>query len=458
MSLHIVVLAAGKGKRMNSALPKVLQPLGDRPLLKHVVESAQALDPARIHVVYGHGAEQVQSALGYLDVDWDFQAQQLGTGHAVMQAIDAVPDDARVLVLYGDVPLIRPGTLSHLVEAAGTDNLALLTVLLDDPAGYGRIKRGDDNRVVGIVEDKDASADERHIREVNTGLMCAQARHLRDWLSRLTNDNTQGEYYLTDCIAMAAADGVPVVAGQAGSVAETQGINDKRDLACAERMLQRRQADTLMAAGLTLRDPERFDLRGTLHAGRDTRIDIDAVIEGEVVLGDNVHIGPYCVLRNCTIGDHTQVLSHTVIEHAEIGARCQIGPFARLRPDTRLADRAKIGNFVETKKITLGQGSKVNHLSYVGDAEIGANVNVGAGVITCNYDGAHKHLTTIGDDAFIGSDVQLVAPVAVAAGATIGAGSTITKDAPAQQLTLSRARQVSLPGWQRPTKDSPEHE
>ena len=458
MSLHIVVLAAGKGKRMNSALPKVLQPLGDRPLLKHVVESAQALDPARIHVVYGHGAEQVQSALGYLDVDWDFQAQQLGTGHAVMQAIDAVPDDARVLVLYGDVPLIRPGTLSHLVEAAGTDNLALLTVLLDDPAGYGRIKRDDDNRVVGIVEDKDASADERHIREVNTGLMCAQARHLRDWLSRLTNDNTQGEYYLTDCIAMAAADGVPVVAGQAGSVAETQGINDKRDLACAERMLQRRQADTLMAAGLTLRDPERFDLRGTLHAGRDTRIDIDAVIEGEVVLGDNVHIGPYCVLRNCTIGDHTQVLSHTVIEHAEIGARCQIGPFARLRPDTRLADRAKIGNFVETKKITLGQGSKVNHLSYVGDAEIGANVNVGAGVITCNYDGAHKHLTTIGDDAFIGSDVQLVAPVAVAAGATIGAGSTITKDAPAQQLTLSRARQVSLPGWQRPTKDSPEHE
>lgn len=458
MSLHIVVLAAGKGKRMNSALPKVLQPLGDRPLLKHVVESAQALDPARIHVVYGHGAEQVQSALGYLDVDWDFQAQQLGTGHAVMQAIDAVPDDARVLVLYGDVPLIRPGTLSHLVEAAGTDNLALLTVLLDDPAGYGRIKRDDDNRVVGIVEDKDASADERHIREVNTGLMCAQARHLRDWLSRLTNDNTQGEYYLTDCIAMAAADGVPVVAGQAGSVAETQGINDKRDLACAERMLQRRQADTLMAAGLTLRDPERFDLRGTLHAGRDTRIDIDAVIEGEVVLGDSVHIGPYCVLRNCTIGDHTQVLSHTVIEHAEIGARCQIGPFARLRPDTRLADRAKIGNFVETKKITLGQGSKVNHLSYVGDAEIGANVNVGAGVITCNYDGAHKHLTTIGDDAFIGSDVQLVAPVAVAAGATIGAGSTITKDAPAQQLTLSRARQVSLPGWQRPTKDSPEHE
>ncbi|ROO25186.1 bifunctional UDP-N-acetylglucosamine diphosphorylase/glucosamine-1-phosphate N-acetyltransferase GlmU [Salinisphaera orenii] len=458
MSLHIVVLAAGKGKRMNSALPKVLQPLGDRPLLKHVVESAQALDPARIHVVYGHGAEQVQSALGYLDVDWDFQAQQLGTGHAVMQAIDAVPDDARVLVLYGDVPLIRPGTLSHLVETAGTDNLALLTVLLDDPAGYGRIKRDDDNRVVGIVEDKDASADERHIREVNTGLMCAQARHLRDWLSRLTNDNTQGEYYLTDCIAMAAADGVPVVAGQAGSVAETQGINDKRDLACAERMLQRRQADTLMAAGLTLRDPERFDLRGTLHAGRDTRIDIDAVIEGEVVLGDNVHIGPYCVLRNCTIGDHTQVLSHTVIEHAEIGARCQIGPFARLRPDTRLADRAKIGNFVETKKITLGQGSKVNHLSYVGDAEIGANVNVGAGVITCNYDGAHKHLTTIGDDAFIGSDVQLVAPVAVAAGATIGAGSTITKDAPAQQLTLSRARQVSLPGWQRPTKDSPEHE
>lgn len=457
MGLHIVVLAAGKGKRMRSALPKVLQPLGDRPLLKHVVEAAQTLDPEQIHVVYGHGAEQVQSALGYLEVNWVYQHQQLGTGHAVSQAIDDVPNDASVLVLYGDVPLVRAATLSHLVDAAATDALALLTVVLDDPAGYGRIRRDDENRVVGIVEDKDASGDERYIREVNTGLICAQARHLRDWLSRLTNKNTQGEYYLTDCIAMAAADGVQIVAGQAGSVEETQGINDKRDLATAERQLQRRQADALMDQGLTLRDPERFDLRGSLRVGRDCLVDVNAVIEGEVVLGEGVHIGPHCVLRNCTIGDHTQVLSHTVIEHAGVGARCQIGPFARLRPDTELADRAKIGNFVETKKLKLGAGSKINHLSYVGDAVVGANVNIGAGVITCNYDGANKHVTTIGDDAFIGSDCQLVAPVTVERGATIGAGTTLTKTAPPDTLTLSRSKQFSIDGWKRPRKNNPGH-
>ena len=457
MGLHIVVLAAGKGKRMRSALPKVLQPLGDRPLLKHVVEAAQTLDPQQIHVVYGHGAEQVQSALGYLEVNWVYQEQQLGTGHAVRQAIDDVPDDASVLVLYGDVPLVRAATLSHLVDAAGSDALALLTVVLDDPAGYGRIRRDDNNRVIGIVEDKDASGDERYIREVNTGLICAQARHLRDWLSRLTNENTQGEYYLTDCIAMAAGDGVQIVAGQAGSVEETQGINDKRDLATAERLLQRRQADALMDQGLTLRDPERFDLRGSLRVGRDCLVDVNAVIEGEVVLGEGVHIGPHCVLRNCTIGDHTQVLSHTVIEHANVGARCQIGPFARLRPDTELADRAKIGNFVETKKLRLGAGSKINHLSYVGDAVVGANVNIGAGVITCNYDGANKHVTTIGDDAFIGSDCQLVAPVTVERGATIGAGTTLTKTAPPDTLTLSRSKQFSIDGWKRPRKNNPGH-
>ena len=310
---------------------------------------------------------------------------------------------------------------------------------------------------LGIVEDKDTTADERHIREVNTGLLCAQARHLRDWLSRLTNENTQGEYYLTDCIAMAAGDGVSIVAGQSGSIEETQGINDKRDLATAERLLQRRQAEALMDQGLTLRDPERFDLRGSLHIGRDCLIDVNAVIEGEVVLGEGVHIGPHCVLRNCTIGDHTQVLSHTVIEHANVGARCQIGPFARLRPDTELADRAKIGNFVETKKLRLGAGSKINHLSYVGDAVVGANVNIGAGVITCNYDGANKHVTTIGDDAFIGSDCQLVAPVSVERGATIGAGTTLTKTAPADTLTLSRAKQFSIDGWKRPRKKNPGH-
>jgi bifunctional UDP-N-acetylglucosamine pyrophosphorylase/glucosamine-1-phosphate N-acetyltransferase len=444
---------------MHSNRPKVLAPLGDRPLLKHVIEAAQALAPKHNHVVYGHGAEQISSALGYLDVNWVFQERQLGTGHAVAQAIDAISDDARVLVLYGDVPLIRAATLSHLVAAAGTTALALLTVELDDPSGYGRIVRDDDNKVVGIVEDKDASADERHIREVNTGLVCAQAAHLRAWLARLTNENTQGEYYLTDCIALAAADGVPVIAGAAGSVEETQGINDKADLARAERLLQHRQAEALMAAGLTLRDPARFDLRGTLHAGTDAVIDVNVVIEGEVVLGEGVVIGPHCVLRNCRIGDYSQVHAHSVIEHAEIGARCQIGPFARLRPGTHLGDKVKIGNFVETKKATFGIGSKANHLSYVGDSIVGDNVNIGAGVITCNYDGANKHVTTIGDDAFIGSDCQLIAPVAVEAGATIGAGSTITRTAPANRLTLSRARQTSIEGWQRPMKkESPGHD
>lgn len=453
MPLHIIVLAAGQGTRMRSALPKVLQPLGDRPLLTHVVETAQRLDPERIHVVYGHGAEQVQSALGYLDVNWVHQAEQLGTGHAVAQAIHDVPDGARVLVLYGDVPLIRAETLENLVEAAGGDSLALLTVVLDDPTGYGRIVRDDSNRVIGIVEHKDADGDQRHIREVNTGLLCGPAGRLRDWLVRLDNDNAQGEYYLTDIVALAAEDGVRVVAGQAGSAAEVQGINDKRELAAAERVLQRRQADELMAAGLTLRDPARFDLRGTLTAGPDCVIDVNAVIEGDVILGAGVHVGPNCVLKQCRIGDGTQVHAHTVIEHARVGDRCQIGPFARLRPDTELGERAKVGNFVETKNIKVGAGSKMPHLSYVGDAELGADVNVGAGVITCNYDGAAKHKTVIGDGAFIGSDCQLVAPVEVAAGATIGAGSTITKDAPAGKLTVSRARQVTVEGWQRPRKD-----
>lgn len=452
MALHIVILAAGKGKRMHSALPKVLQPLGRRPLLNHVTEAAQALDPERIHVVHGHGGEQVQTALGYLDVDWVLQQRQLGTGHAVAQAMNTIPDDAAVLVLYGDVPLIRAATLRQLVEASGRQALALLTLDMADPDGYGRILRDDDNHVTGIVEDKDAAGDQRHIREVNTGLLCAPAAYLRRWLSRLDNDNAQGEYYLTDCIAMAASDGVPVVAGQAGTSEEVHGINDKRDLAAAERMLQRRHADTLMAGGLTLRDPARFDLRGTLTAGADTVIDVNCVFEDDVVLGANVHIGPNCTLRQCRIGDGTHVNANTVIEHADIGERCQIGPFARLRPDTHVANQGKIGNFVETKKVTLGSGSKVNHLSYVGDARVGNDVNIGAGVITCNYDGANKHLTEIGDNAFIGSDVQLVAPVEVGAGATIGAGSTVTRPAPENQLTLSRSRQFAVANWTRPKK------
>ena len=454
MSLHIVILAAGQGKRMNSALPKVLQPLGDRPLLRHVVETAQALDPAAIHVVYGHGGERVQQALTDMPVNWVYQAEQLGTGHAVDQAMDHVPDDARVLVLYGDVPLVRANTLSNLVAAADNGALALLTVVLADPTGYGRIVRDDNNRVQRIVEERDADAGERHIQETNTGLLCAGAAALRDWLSRLTDDNDQGEYYLTDCVALAAADGAPVTAGQAATEAETQGINNKLDLARAERLFQRRQADALMAAGLTLRDPARFDLRGALRAGRDSEIDVGVVVEGQVTLGDNVVIGPHVVLKNCAIDDDTRIEAHSVIEGATIGRRCAIGPFARLRPDTHVADRAKIGNFVETKKTRLGEASKINHLSYVGDAEVGAGVNIGAGVITCNYDGANKHITRIGDDAFIGSDCQLVAPVSVGAGATIGAGSTVTKDAPAGALTLSRVRQSTVTGWRRPTKQA----
>ncbi|ROO24810.1 bifunctional UDP-N-acetylglucosamine diphosphorylase/glucosamine-1-phosphate N-acetyltransferase GlmU [Salinisphaera japonica] len=452
MSLHIVILAAGQGKRMNSALPKVLQPLGDRPLLRHVVETAQALEPAAIHVVYGHGGERVQQALADMPVRWVQQAEQLGTGHAVAQAIGDIPDDARVLVLYGDVPLVRANTLNHLVSAADNGALALLTVVLADPTGYGRIVRDDDNRVQRIVEERDADSAERHIHETNTGLLCAGAAALRDWLSRLTDDNDQGEYYLTDCIALAAADGVPVTAGQAASEAETQGINNKLDLSRAERLFQRRQADALMATGLTLRDPARFDLRGVLRAGRDTEIDVDVVVEGRVILGDNVYVGPHVVLKNCRIENDTRIESHSVVEGATIGARCAIGPFARLRPDTVVADRAKIGNFVETKKTRLGEASKINHLSYVGDARIGRDVNIGAGVITCNYDGLSKHETIIEDGAFVGSDCQLVAPVTIGRDATIGAGSTVTRNAPADALTLSRVRQSTVAGWQRPSK------
>lgn len=452
LPLHIVILAAGQGTRMRSARPKVLQPLGDRPLLGHVVETSRRLNPEQVHVVYGHGAEQVKSALDHLDVAWVHQAEQLGTGHAVAQAIEDIPDGANVLVLYGDVPLITATSLAHLATAAASEALALLTVRLDDPTGYGRILRDNRDNVVGIVEQKDATDDQCHIDEVNTGLLCAPGRHMRDWLARLDNDNAQGEYYLTDLVSLAASDGVPVVAGQAGSVEETQGINDRIDLATAERIHQRRQGRAVMQQGVTLRDPERFDLRGSLEAGRDCVIDVNAVIQGEVVLGDGVQIGPNCVLRDARIGDNTVLEANTVVERASIGAECQIGPFARLRPDTELADQAKVGNFVETKKTTVGAGSKINHLSYVGDAELGEDVNVGAGVITCNYDGAAKHRTVLGDGAFIGSNCELVAPVEIAAGATIGAGSTITKSTPADKLTLSRARQVTVDGWQRPQK------
>ncbi len=449
--LHVVILAAGQGTRMRSKLPKVLQPLGSRPLLTHVAETALQFEPARVHVVYGHGGERVQERVGYLPVNWVEQAEQKGTGHAVQQAMPHIPDNAQVLVLYGDVPLTTLATMRALVQAAGA-GVALLTIELQNPAGYGRILRDASGRITGIVEHKDANETQRALREVNTGLLCCPARALRGWLARLKNDNVQGEYYLTDIIALAVADSIPVTGVTTRDEHEVAGVNDRAQLAELERVYQRRQADALMKRGLMLKDPARFDLRGSLDFGRDVSIDVNVVIEGEVKLGDDVTIGPYCWLRDCEIGNSSHVHPHSVLDRAKLGEHCHVGPFARLRPGTELADYARIGNFVEVKKSTIGAGSKINHLAYVGDTQVGSEVNIGAGVITCNYDGASKHQTFIGDGAFIGSDVQLVAPVAVGAGATIGAGSTITKDAPPEKLTLSRAKQTTLDNWQRPQK------
>ena len=452
MTLSIVILAAGQGTRMRSALPKVLHPLGGRPLLQHVIGTAQRLEPRTIHVVYGHGGEQVRDALAHEQVEWVEQAEQLGTGHALAQALPGIPDDDTVLVLYGDVPLIGLDTLKALGGQARQGGLAVLTAELDDPTGYGRMLRDAEGRLTGIVEQKDASEAERAIREVNTGFLACNAGLLRGWLGQLSNDNAQGEYYLTDVVAMAARDGVPVESCSAAHEYEILGVNDRVQLAALERTFQRQQAEALMRAGTTLADPARFDLRGRIEAGRDCFIDVNVVIEGEVVLGEGVRIGPNCVLRNLRIGDGVEVLADCVMEDAAIGAGSRIGPFARIRPDTELAERVHVGNFVEIKKARVAEGSKINHLSYIGDTRMGAGVNVGAGTITCNYDGANKHLTEIGDGVFIGSDTQLVAPVKVGDGATIGAGSTITRDVPPGELTLSRAPQQTRKGWQRPTK------
>lgn len=453
MELHVIILAAGQGTRMRSALPKVLHPIAGRPMLGHVIETAGALGAAGIHVVYGHGGGQVRAAFAGRDnISWVEQADQLGTGHAVAQAIPNVPDDARILILYGDVPLISQETLTALGEAAGDDSLGLLTATLADPTGYGRIVRDNHHRVIGIVEQKDASEAELQICEINTGFMAAPARPLRDWIARLGNDNAQGEYYLTDVIGMAAQDGMAINVVQPQRLDEILGVNNRKQLAELERAWQRLHAEALLLGGVTLLDPERFDLRGRLQHGRDVTIDINVVIEGEVQLEDEVSIGPNCVLRNVTIGVGTEVLANSVIEDAVIGAGARIGPFARIRPESRLADGVHVGNFVEVKKSVIGRGSKVNHLSYIGDTDIGAKVNVGAGTITCNYDGANKHRTVIEDEAFIGSDTQLVAPVTVGRGATIGAGTTLTRDAPAGELTLSRSRQQTREGWKRPVK------
>lgn len=452
MSLNVIILAAGAGTRMRSRLPKVLHEVGGKPMLEHVVDAARQLDAWRIHVVYGHGGEAVRSALAHLDVVWVEQGEQLGTGHAVAQTLPHMGAGNTVLVLYGDVPLISAETLRQVVTVAQQDSLGLLTVRLDDPRGYGRIVRDDNGGVVRIVEEKDASAEERAITEINTGMLAVSGERLQKWLAVLDNNNAQGEYYLTDIIAMAVREGVKVSTVTPLSVAEVMGVNNRVQLAEVERHYQRAQAERLMLAGITLRDPARFDVRGELSAGSDVTIDVNVVMEGQVVLGNGVRIGPNVVLRNAAIGDDVEILAQCVIEDAVIGARCRIGPFARIRPETRLAADVHIGNFVEIKKSEIGQGSKINHLSYVGDATVGGNVNIGAGTITCNYDGANKHRTTIGNDVFVGSSTQLVAPVTVGDGATIGAGSTITRDAPPGELTLSRAPQQTRPGWKRPIK------
>ncbi len=452
MSLSVIVLAAGQGTRMNSRLPKVLQPLAGRPMLAHVLDTCAALGAGGVHVVIGHGADEVREAFADSEVTWVDQTEQLGTGHAVAQALPGCTDDDIVVVLYGDVPLVRPGTLKQLVAAARADHLAVLTAKLDDPSGYGRIVRDKRRRVIRIVEEKDASESEREISEINTGLIACPVRLLRKWVSQLSANNAQKEYYLTDVIGMAVRDGLNVQATQATSKNETLGINDRRQLAEVEAVLRRRNAEALLDAGVTLIDPARVDVRGTLVCGRDVTVDVNVVFEGEVKLDDNVVIGPNCYIRDSQIEQDSVVHANTLIDSAHIGPRCNIGPFARVRPETYLGSEARIGNFVEVKKSAIGKGSKVSHLTYIGDATIGANTNVGAGTITCNYDGVNKHRTKIGSDAFIGSGVELVAPVEVGDGATIGAGSTITKDAPDGKLTVSRSRQTTIDGWKRPEK------
>ncbi len=453
MPLSVVILAAGQGKRMKSDLPKVLQPLAGRPLLQHVIDTACALGAADVHVVYGHGGERVREVLAQARVTWAHQAEQLGTGHALQQALPAVADDHLVLVLYGDVPLVEAATLRRLLEAADDgDALALLSVRMQDPSGYGRVVRDRAGNVARIVEHKDANQKERAIDEVNTGLMVAPAARLREWLGQLRNDNAQGEYYLTDVVVMAARAGLKVHAIPAGREDEVLGVNDKVQLAEVEAVYRRRRAEALMLEGVTLADPARFDARGAVTVGRDVFIDVNVVLEGTVRLGDRVQIGPNVYMRDCEIGDDTVILPNCVFDRAKIGARAVVGPFSRLRPEAQLDDEVHVGNFVEVKKARLKRGTKANHLTYLGDTTVGERVNVGAGTITCNYDGANKWHTEIGDGAFIGSGTMLVAPVTVGAEATIGAGSTITEDAPERRLTLARGKQVTVEGWQRPVK------
>lgn len=452
--MNIVILAAGMGKRMRSRLPKVLQPIAGRPMLDHVLDATApfAAGSPRI-IVVGHGAEAVEARYAdRTDVRFALQSPQLGTGHALMQAVPSLDkNDPATLVCLGDVPLLSSETIRRMTEAAETNEMVLLTVELENPTGYGRIKRAE-GRPYAIVEEKDATDDERRIREVNTGIMLLPTARLEGWLSSLTNTNAQGEYYLTDVLALAAHEGVSIAAVQPDHVWEVEGVNSKPQLARLERVWQRVQADRFMDAGVTLLDPDRIDIRGTLTCGRDVEIDVGCVFEGNVVLADGVKVGANCVLKNVEVGEDTVILPFCHLEGARVGAAGRIGPYSRLRPGAELAGGNHIGNFVEVKKSVVGEGTKINHLAYVGDADVGARVNIGAGCITCNYDGVNKFRTVIGDDAFIGSDTQLIAPVKVGAGATIGAGTTLTREAPEGKLTLSRARQVTIEGWKRPVK------
>ena len=450
--MEVVVLAAGQGKRMRSVLPKVLQPIAGKPMLAHVLETARTLDAQRICVVYGHGGEVVRERLDAPDLAWARQAPQLGTGHAVQQALPHLTDGDMALVLYGDVPLIGVSTLRRLAAAAGDARLALLTVEMDNPTGYGRILRNAAGKVVRIVEEKDATDDERKVNEVNTGILIAPVARLRDWLGRIGNDNAQGEYYLTDIIGLAVADGVEVATVQPDAFAETLGVNNKLQLAELERIHQSNIARRLMEEGATLIDPARIDVRGSLTVGRDVEIDVNCVFEGEVELGDGVRVGAHCVVRNARIGAGTRLEPFSHIDSTTMGQACVIGPYARTRPGTVLGADVHLGNFVEVKNSVIADHSKANHLAYVGDADVGSKVNIGAGTITCNYDGANKHRTIIEDEVFIGSDTQLVAPVRVGRGATLGAGTTLTKDAPPDQLTVTRVRQMSVAHWKRPVK------
>jgi len=452
MSLHIVILAAGMGKRMYSAIPKVLHSLAGTPMLERVVNTAQQLKPEKIHVIYGHGGDQIREAMAHLQVNWVLQAQQSGTGHAVLQALPFIPENANVLILSADVPLIQAATLQALVLASQHSHLSLLLANLANPTGLGRIVRDKNGLIRNIVEEKDASDAQRQIKEIYSGICCAKAKDLGRWLPALGSNNAQGEFYLTEIIAMAVKERQVINSLSASDTLEIQGINNRHQLQQLERIWQQRKADELLLSGVSIADSLRLDVRGELSCGMDVFIDVNCVFIGKVVMGDNCRIGPNCVLNNVTLGANCEILPNSVLEGCQTGNDCTIGPFARLRPGTQLGDACKIGNFVETKNTVFGFNSKASHLSYLGDTTIGERVNIGAGTITCNYDGANKHQTIIEDDAFIGSDTQLVAPVTIGANATIGAGSTIRKNAPAGELTITESRQRTIPGWKRPVK------